>query len=97
MYDLPSVSRRDSHEYNIFHNFLLKNGFYMMQESIYCCLARNDDFARKVIDKVANNTPKKGDVRCLKLTEEQYQNIQVFCGQRSSQELFTTIERIIEI
>ena len=97
MYDLPVVNKKDSIDANKFNAFLMKNGFYMIQESVYCCLARNDDFARKIIDKVSQNTPKKGDVRCFKITEEQYQNIHIFSGQKSTQELLTTMEKVIEI
>lgn len=97
MYDLPSRTKPDVREYSLFHNFLIKNGFYMIQESIYCCLARNADFTEKIIQKIADNTPKKGDVRCLKITEKQYQEIRLFVGEKSAQELLTTMEPIVEI
>lgn len=97
MYDLPIQNKKEQHDYAVFHRFLINNSFYMMQESVYCRLARNNDFARKVIQQVADNAPKRGDVRCLKITEEQYQNIRIFCGQKSEQELLTTMEELVEI
>ena len=96
-YDLPSKTKKERQVYNIFHSFLLKNGFYMIQWSIYCCLARNDDFAKKIIDRISKNTPKEGDVRCLEITENQYQNIRLFAGFRSRQELIASVEEVLEI
>ena len=34
-FDLPSVTYADQKEYNKFHKFLIKNGYIMMQESVY--------------------------------------------------------------
>ena len=34
-FDLPSVDSKDLVEYRNFRRFLIKNGFIMMQESVY--------------------------------------------------------------
>ena len=41
MFDLPVLSSSQIREYNKFRKFLIKSGFLMMQESIYCKLALN--------------------------------------------------------
>lgn len=96
-YDLPSDSERARKIYSFFHGFLIKNGFYMIQESIYGCLARNHDFARLTINKVKANSPAEGDVRCLLITEQQYQNIHIFSGSVSSQEKIHSLQPLVEI
>ncbi len=96
-YDLPTDSERSRKIYTFFHGFLIKNGFYMMQQSIYGCLVRNYDFARLMIAKVKENAPVAGDVRCLLITEKQYQTIEIFVGQKSLQERTTSIAPVLEI
>ncbi len=41
-FDLPSVTYSDQKEYSKFHKFLIKNGYIMMQESVYAKLALNN-------------------------------------------------------
>ncbi len=97
IYDLPSVTKSNHQMYTQFHGFLIKNGFYMIQESIYCCLARNQDFAQLIVVKVGKNSPKYGDIRCFMITEKQYQNIKIFSGNKSLQEQLAIINPIVEI
>lgn len=97
IYDLPSLSKKHHKNYSLFHNFLLKNGFYMLQESIYCCLARNHHFTQLIIEKVGKNSPDLGDVRCFAITEKQYQNIKIFTGKKSFQEKIISLDPLLEI
>ncbi|MBS7369554.1 MAG: CRISPR-associated endonuclease Cas2, partial [Oscillospiraceae bacterium] len=36
MFDLPVLTAADRREYRKFRGYLLKNGFIMLQESVYC-------------------------------------------------------------
>lgn len=78
MFDLPVKTRLQKTRYRRFHDFLLDNGFMMMQYSIYGrhCLTREkaDVHARRI--KIA--TPKQGEVRILRVTEAQFGKMQVF-------------------
>ena len=38
-FDLPIETVQDRREYSRFHKYLVKNGFLMMQKSVYCKLA----------------------------------------------------------
>ena len=40
-FDLPVLTAKERREYRRFRNELLKNGFIMLQESVYCKLALN--------------------------------------------------------
>ena len=41
-FDLPMVTDKDHREYAQFHKFLVKNGFIMMQKSVYTKLVINN-------------------------------------------------------
>ena len=41
MFDLPVVTAHERKEYARFRKYLLKSGFMMLQESVYCRLLQN--------------------------------------------------------
>jgi CRISPR-associated protein Cas2 len=89
MFDLPVVSQADRKEYTRFRKYLIKNGFLMMQESIYCKLAQNTTAADALIDNVRKNKPIKGLVQAMKITEKQYSKIEYIVGESSSEVIDT--------
>jgi CRISPR-associated protein Cas2 len=89
MFDLPVVSQADRKEYTRFRKYLIKNGFLMMQESIYCKLAQNTTAADALIDNVRKNKPLKGLVQAMKITEKQYSKIEYIVGESSSEVIDT--------
>ncbi len=97
MYDLPSTTKKAQQIYREFNGFLLKNGFYMLQESVYCCFAKSYMTAKLIVTKIKKNSPILGDVRCLIITEKQYQEISFFSGKPSFQEELFNPEPILEI
>lgn len=40
-FDLPTLTSTQQKTYRDFRKFLIKNGFYMMQESVYCRIQTN--------------------------------------------------------
>ena len=52
MFDLPVATASDRREYTHFRKYLIKNGFLMMQESIYCKLAQNSTAADLIIQNI---------------------------------------------
>lgn len=84
MFDLPTVSATDLTEYRYFRKFLIKNGFIMMQESIYTKLALNATVANKVRTQVRKNIPKKGLVQMLTITEKQFGDMELLLGKEQS-------------
>lgn len=84
MFDLPVITPADRKEYTRFRKHLLKNGFLMMQESIYCKLVPNVTSAEWVINSLRAAKPEKGLVQVLKLTEKQYSKIEYIVGKNTS-------------
>lgn len=94
MFDLPVTSSEDLKEYTRFRKYLVKGGFLMMQESIYCKLALNTTVSDAIIKNIKKNKPKKGLVQILTLTEKQFSKMELIVGDYSS-EVLDTDERIV--
>ncbi|MDI3536385.1 MAG: CRISPR-associated protein Cas2 [Eubacteriaceae bacterium] len=97
MFDLPTLTKSDRREASQFRNNLIKNGFFMVQLSIYCRITRNHDDARKNINLVKTFLPPQGSVRVLTVTEKQYASMQVLIGEKTASESFLSTEEILEL
>lgn len=94
MFDLPVVSAHDRKEYTKFRKYLLKSGFLMLQESVYCKLVMNSSMADSLVDNLRKNKPEKGVVQAIKITEKQYEKMEYIVGVNSS-EVLDTDERLV--
>lgn len=59
MFDLPTMTTKNHREYTRFRKFLLKSGFMMLQESVYCKLALNQTVAESLAEVFAGINRKK--------------------------------------
>lgn len=94
MFDLPVVTATDRREYSHFRKYLIKNGFMMMQESIYCKLAQNSTVADAIVDNIRKNKPASGLVQAMKITEKQFTKIEYIVGENLS-EVLDSDERLV--
>ena len=94
MFDLPVVSAHDRKEYTKFRKYLLKSGFLMLQESVYCKLVMNSTMADSLVDNLRKNKPEKGVVQAIKITEKQYEKMEYIVGANNS-EVLDTDERLV--
>ena len=94
MFDLPVITSEQRREYTKFRKFLIKSGFLMMQESIYCKLALNGTAANAIIENVRKNKPPEGLVQLLTVTEKQYAKMEFIIGTSSS-EVLDSDERLV--
>lgn len=94
MFDLPVVTAAERREYARFRKYLLKSGFLMMQESIYCKLAQNSTAADTIVENVRKNKPCSGLVQAMKITEKQFSKIEYIVGEFSS-EVLDSDERLV--
>lgn len=93
-FDLPVVTGEQRREYTKFRKFLLKSGFMMLQESVYCKLALNGTVVRGIIDNVHKNKPSEGLVQLLTVTEKQYAKMDMIVGEVKN-EILDTDERLV--
>ena len=82
-FDLPTETSKQRKEYTLFHKFLIKNGFKMMQYSVYVRLTRNWDDLEKYIKRVKLNLPPKGEIRCLPITDKQFTEMILLLGNQN--------------
>ncbi len=86
-FDLPTLTTGNRREYTKFRKYLIKNGFIMMQESVYCKLALNATVSEAVIQGIRKNKPSDGLVQVLTLTEKQFSKMEVITGEYKSEVL----------
>lgn len=93
-FDLPVLTAEQRGEYARFRKFLLKSGFMMLQESVYCKLALNGTVARGIVDNIHKNSPREGLVQLLTVTEKQYAKMDLIIGEVKS-EILDSDERLV--
>lgn len=83
MFDLPMVTEKEKKTATKFRKYLLDDGFIMMQFSVYSRICKNNDDLNKHINRLKINAPKSGNIRLLQVTENQYNNMIMFSGEKS--------------
>ena len=86
MFDLPMVTEKEKRTATKFRKYLLDDGFIMMQFSVYSRICKNNDDLNKHINRLKINAPKSGNIRLLQVTENQYNNMIMFSGEKSVEE-----------
>lgn len=86
LFDLPTNTKAERRSATQFRNFLLKDGFDMLQYSIYSRICINLDAANKHVLRVQKEAPRSGSVRIIFVTEHQFTNMKVVVGEKTTQE-----------
>lgn len=94
-FDLPMVSQKEKKIYSDFRKYLIKNGYIMIQFSVYCKIFNNRDSAVKHINMLYKNIPSRGYIRLMLVTEKQYNNSIIVIGGKSNQEKVLTVDPFI--
>lgn len=95
-FDLPVETSRERKEYAKFHKFLIKNGFIMMQKSVYSKLVINNVTSTAVKQKISANVPPDGVVEMLEVTENQFLRIEYLVGNKQTL-VEESMDRLIEV
>lgn len=74
-FDLPTETAKDRKTYSKFRKFLIKEGFVMMQESVYVKLVLNNSITNSIREKIERNKPAKGLIQSLIITEKQFNSM----------------------
>ena len=95
MFDLPVLTHNDRREYRAFRKYLIKSGFMMLQESVYCKLVPNSNAADALVDSIKRNKPAgDGLVQVLRITEKQFSKMDYVVGAKKG-DVLDTDERLI--
>lgn len=82
MFDLPTDTKKARRQYTQFRKKLLKNGFVIMQYSVYIRHCASRENADVHTQRIASYVPPEGEVRVLRITDKQYERMQVFWGKK---------------
>lgn len=93
-FDLPVTTSENRRAYTHFRKFLLKNGFLMLQESVYCKLALNSTAVNAIVENIHKNKPEVGLIQLLTVTEKQYAKMDIIIGEIKS-EVLDSDERLV--
>lgn len=94
MFDLPVLTAAERKEYTKFRKFLIKSGFLMLQESVYCKMSPNSTLADAMIGNIRKNKPEKGLVQVLRVTEKQYAKMEFIVGEGKT-DILSSDERLV--
>ncbi len=85
-FDLPVKKKRDRRAYAQFRKFLLRDGYYPIQFSVYGRVCGGLDRAEAHLARLKAHLPPKGSVRCMMVTEKQYASIEILLGPQHLEE-----------
>ena len=81
LFDLPTDTQEDKRQYRRFRKLLIKNGFFMMQESVYTRMLITPSAQQAVINIIKKNRPPSGLVQVLCVTEKQFASMECISGE----------------
>ena len=93
-FDLPVETLENKRNYRQFRKFLIKKGFMMLQESVYCKIALNQTVANAIVGAVKSNKPDDGLVQMVVIAEKQYSRMEYVVGEKQSS-IIDSDERLV--
>jgi CRISPR-associated protein Cas2 len=94
-FDLPTNSKFERKCANRFRKFLLNDGYFMLQFSVYCRICKGVDVVDKHITRLKNNLPQKGSIRVLDITDKQFSRIKILVGSAKKIEKVTKEQLVL--
>lgn len=94
MFDLPVDTKSEQREYRKFRNYIMSEGFVMIQYSVYVRVCPNREYAQSLYKRIQKNVPKQGNIRLLSVTEKQYSEMKLLVGKNNAKEKIG-VERLI--
>ena len=85
-FDLPVKTKQDKRRYSEFRRFLLKDGYYPIQFSVYGRACGGLDRTDMHLTRLRAHLPPRGSIRCMVVTEKQYASIEVLLGEKKLEE-----------
>jgi CRISPR-associated protein Cas2 len=93
-FDLPTDTDKDKNNYQQFRKFLIKNGFIMMQYSVYSKLVLNNTAESIIKGKVKTHCPENGIVQMFSITEKQFTKMEYIAGS-SQKKIIDSDKRLV--
>lgn len=87
-FDLPTLTKTNRRDAQRFRQFLIKDGYTMLQLSVYSRICKGKDDVEKHAKRLKFLIPKSGSVRLLTVTEKQYASMEILLGTPKKEEEF---------
>jgi CRISPR-associated protein Cas2 len=81
-FDLPTETKVDKRAYQDFRKSLLKDGFIMMQYSVYFRHCNSRENAEVHKRRTKNNMPDKGNIIVFEITDAQFGRMEFYNGYK---------------
>ena len=82
MFDLPTDTEAARKDYTAFRKVLLRDGFTMMQYSVYVRHCASEENAEVHYNRVKGSLPPDGEVRVMTITDKQYERMETYWGKK---------------
>ena len=82
LFDLPVDSKAARKRYIRFRNVLLKQGFTMLQYSVYARYCASEESGEILKKRIQAALPSEGQVRILLVTDRQFGKMEVYYGKK---------------
>ena len=82
MFDLPVDKPELRREYAQFRAALLRQGFTMLQYSVYVLYAASEESQETLKRKVHSALPSHGQIRLVSVTDRQFEKMEVYVGKK---------------
>ena len=83
-FDLPTTSARERKIYATFRKNLIKDGFVMLQYSVYTKMVLNPTAVSLTKARLQRYKPDEGNIQILTVTEQQFARIECITGELES-------------
>lgn len=93
-FDLPTFTSTNRRNYRKFRQWLIREGFVMVQQSVYSKLCLNGTAAKIEIDRLERHKPQEGNVMLTLITEKQFASTVFLVGNHET-EYVTTTDRMV--
>lgn len=82
LFDLPVDTKTHRREYAQFRKSLLREGFVMLQFSVYARHGASEESIECVRSRMRDALPPRGQVRLLAVTDHQFGQMEVYFGKK---------------
>lgn len=87
-FDLPVTTKIERRLATRFRHSLLKDGYFMLQWSVYARPCKGLDRIQKHLSRLRLMVPDRGSVRAMTVTEQQYARMELLIGKRRNEETY---------
>jgi len=85
-FDLPVLTKTERKYASNFRKFLIKQGYHMLQLSVYSRICKGIDEVYKHTARLHMGLPPRGSVRVLEVTDTQYGRMHLMLGSPKKEE-----------